>query len=65
MRSARAKNGKSRAPLATKNRKVAKRENAIIDGFADAAIEAPFGPPSLVVRGPIGTHLGHKQNPDK
>ena len=63
--SARAKNGKSRAPLATEKRKDAKTSNALVGGAAGAAIGALAGPVGALVGGIIGAHLGHKKNPDK
>ena len=63
--SARAKNGKSRAPLSTEKRKDAKTSNALAGGVAGAAIGALAGPFGALVGAAIGAHLGHNKNPDK
>ena len=64
-RSARAKNGKSRAPLSTEKRKKAKVENAVVGGAAGAAAGSILGPAGALVGALIGAHLAHKKNPDK
>lgn len=62
---ARAKNGKSRAPLSKTKRKKAKAENALVGGAAGAAIGALAGPLGALVGAFIGAKVGHKRNPDK
>lgn len=63
--SARAKNGKSRAPLSTEKRKSAKAENAIAGSVAGAALGSLAGPVGVLVGAVVGAHIGHKMNPDK
>ncbi len=64
-RTARAKHGKTRAPLSAKKRKSTRAENAVLAGLAGAAIGAIFGPAGAVAGAAVGAHLGHKKNPDK
>jgi len=63
--SARAKNGKTRAPLSKAKRKSAKAENAVAGGALGAAVGSMFGPGGTVLGGLIGAVMGHKENPDK
>ncbi len=62
--SARAKNGKSRAPLSTDNRKKKKTENSLAGGFLGAALGVIAGPVGIFVGAIVGATLGHRQNPD-
>jgi len=63
--SARAKNGKFRAPLSTEKRKAVKTEGALVGGATGAAIGSIFGPAGILVGALFGAHLGRKKNPDK
>lgn len=63
--SARAKNGKSRAPLSAEKRKEAKTTNALAGGAVGGVIGAVAGPIGAFVGALVGAHLGHKGNPDK
>lgn len=62
--SARAKNGKTRAPLSSENRKKAKTENALAGGALGAMVGAVAGPVGAFLGACIGATLGHNQNPD-
>jgi hypothetical protein len=64
-RTARAKHGKTKAPLSAKKRRSARQENAVLGGLAGAAIGAIFGPVGAAAGAAVGAHLGHKKNPDK
>lgn len=62
---ARAKNGKSKAPLSTLKRNKAKSENAFAGGALGAIVGLVTGPFGAIVGAIIGATLGHKLNPDK
>lgn len=62
--SARAKNGKTRAPLSSENRKKAKAGNALAGGALGAMVGAVAGPIGAIIGACVGATLGHKQNPD-
>lgn len=64
-KSARAKNGKARAPLSPGKRSRAKLMNGLGVGVLGAALGAIFGPVGMYVGGALGAHIGHRQNPDK
>jgi len=61
---ARARHGKSRAPLSVEKRRSAKLANALAYGAAGAGIGSAFGPLGTVAGAIIGGHIGHKKNPD-
>jgi len=63
--SARAKNGKSRAPLSVNKRKKAKAASTLIGGAAGAAIGSVAGPVGTLFGALLGAHIGNKKNPDK
>lgn len=64
--SARAKNGKTRAPLSLEKRKQAKAGNAVAGGALGAMVGgAMAGPVGALLGACVGATFGHKQNPDK
>lgn len=64
-RTARRRNGYSRAPLSRARRAKARTQNAIAGGILVGAIGAAvFGPPGALFGSILGTVIGHKQNPD-
>ncbi len=64
--SARAKNGKTRAPLSPEKRKDAKAGNAIAGGALGAMVGgAMAGPVGAFLGACVGATFGHKKNPDK
>lgn len=64
-RSARAKNGKTRAPLSVEKRKEIKTQNAIVGSVAGAAVGSIFfGRSGTLIGALIGAHLGDRMNPD-
>lgn len=64
--SARAKNGKTRAPLSLEKRKNAKAGNALAGGTLGAMVGgAMAGPVGALLGACVGATFGHKQNPDK
>lgn len=64
--SARAKNGKIRAPLSLEKRKEARAENAVAGGALGMIVGGALaGPVGALVVGCVGAAIGHKQNPDK
>lgn len=64
--SARAKNGKTRAPLSLEKRKNAKTGNAVAGGTLGAMVGgAMAGPVGAFLGACVGATFGHKQNPDK
>lgn len=65
-RSARIKNGKTRAPLSNTKRQQAKMEQAVASGMLGAAIGGIlFGPGGALIGSVAGAAKGHKLNPDK
>lgn len=64
-RTARAWEGRTRAPLSREKRNAAKRGNALAGGVLGAIVGSVFGPVGTWVGGAAGAYLGHKQNPDK
>jgi 5-methylcytosine-specific restriction endonuclease McrA len=64
-RSARARHGKTRAPLCVEKRKNAKLANAVAYGLAGAGAGSVLGPVGTLVGALIGTHVGSKKNPDR
>lgn len=64
-RSARALNGKSRAPLSVTKRKQARLGNAVAGGIVGAAIANVLIPGSGIFGALVGANAGHKKNPDK
>ena len=62
---ARAKNGKSRAPLSLQKRKKAKVVNAFAGGAAFAVVGSVFGPAGFYLGALIGANIGYQLNPDK
>lgn len=63
--SARAKNGKTRAPISSEKRKNAKVGNAFAGGALGAMVGAVAGPAGAFLGAWVGATLGHRQNPDK
>lgn len=64
--SARAKNGKSRAPLSVEKRKEVKAGNAAAGGALGMVVGGAMGGPVGAFLGAcVGAVVGHKQNPDK
>jgi 5-methylcytosine-specific restriction endonuclease McrA len=64
-RSARARHGKTCAPLNVEKRKNAQFANTVAYGLAGAGIGSVLGPAGTVVGALIGAHVGSKKNPDR
>lgn len=66
-RAARAREGRTRAPLSREKRKAAKRENAVLGGTVAILAAAALGGTGvgLLVIGGIGALGGYNVNPDK
>jgi len=65
-RTARARHGRSRAPLSRSQRKQARLENTLVGGLIGVAAGAILGGrKGAVVGGAIGAGLGYKKNPDE
>jgi HNH endonuclease len=64
-RYARAKHGKTRAPLSKDKRKIAKRDGAITGGIIGGLIGSIGGPWGVAVGATIGAKLGHDKDPDE
>jgi 5-methylcytosine-specific restriction endonuclease McrA len=64
-RAARARHGRTKAPLSRERRAAAKRESAVAGGLIGAAVGSLAGPVGALVCGGLGAYIGHKQNPDR
>lgn len=62
---ARAKYGRTRAPLSRKKRKEEKRNNSFLGGLIGGMIGSVAGPPGAVIGATIGAKLGFDKDPDK
>jgi hypothetical protein len=63
-RACRAGNGRTRAPMGRAARRTEKLKSAVAGGGIGALLGAPFGPIGVILGTAIGSHLGHKENPD-
>lgn len=63
-KSARAKNGKRKAPLSKQKRADAKANNAFAGGALGAVAGSLLGPWGALIGGALGAKLAHDQNPD-
>ncbi|MCL4740965.1 MAG: HNH endonuclease [Phycisphaerales bacterium] len=63
-RSCRNENGRSRAPLNRRARKVARAGNTVAGAGLGAFVGSLFGPVGAIAGGLIGAGLGHRENPD-
>ena len=65
-RSARAKHGRTRAPLSAANREKTRMRNTATCAGVGLAIGAVFGgPPGALIGSGIGAFVGHSANPDQ
>lgn len=64
-RTARASNGKSRAPLSKSARKRAKIGNSIAGGLLGYGLGAAIHPALRILGAIVGAGLGHSRNPDR
>jgi len=64
-RFARARNGKTCAPLSRRKRARAKIKNAITYSLGAAAAAHILCPPAALLAGLVGAQMGHKKNPDR
>lgn len=64
-KTARARNGKTRAPLSVEQRKAARHWNTVGGAVLGLAAGALFGPLPALIGAVGGAHLGSKANPDK
>jgi len=63
-RTARARTGRTKAPLSVERRKQARRQGAIGGGVLGAAVGSVFGPAGTILGALIGGRTGYKRNPD-
>jgi len=63
--SARARNGKSKAPLSAEKRRKAKAGNSLTGGAIGALVGLVAGPVGSIVCALYGAHIGYNANPDK
>ena len=64
-RSARAVNGKTRAPLSVPKRQASKLENAVLGGFGGWLLGSLLNPAVGIIGGLLGAEAGHRHNPDR
>lgn len=63
-KTARAWNGRSRAPLSREARKKARTGNAVAGGVIGGIVGSVFGPLGTVIGAGIGAKIGHDAKPD-
>ncbi len=64
-RAARARHGRTKAPLSRERRAAAKSGNAVAAGLIGAAVGSLAGPVGTLVGAGLGLYLGDKENPDR
>lgn len=64
-RSARARYGRTKAPLSKDKRKIEKKNNSILGGLIGGIIGSVVGPTGAVIGAAIGAKIGFDKDPDR